>query len=379
MNIAVIYGGRSGEHEVSLVSAAAIVRSIKKTNNVILIGITKEGKWYLQDKSLYDDVCADSKAPLSIKEDETNAVSIIPGGKTKAFSVNGKSIEVDVVFPALHGTYGEDGTIQGLFEMADIPYVGCTHMSSALTMDKEKTKMIWEAAGLPVVPYVCMKRSVMLDSVIYDDFIEKTEKELGYPMFVKPCCAGSSNGAGKANNRRELSFALMEAFMWDDKILIEKAINAREIECSVTGNSVTYPSEDTEGSESEQVVAYIPGEIAPSHTFYDFDAKYNDPKGAELLIPADLAENDLEKIRKIACSAYRVLDATGLSRVDFFIDKDDKHVYLNEINTMPGFTQISMFPKMCNAAGLDFENLIDLLIDEALKRFESKQKLMTSR
>lgn len=379
MNIAVIYGGRSGEHEVSLVSAAAIVRGIKKENKVILIGITKEGKWYLQNEEMYNSVCSDAKAALAINTDEQNAVSVIPGGKKNAFVVNGKPLDVDVVFPALHGTYGEDGTIQGLFEMADIPYVGCTHMSSALTMDKEKTKMIWEAAGLPVVPYVCMKRSVMLDSIIYDDFIEKTEKELGYPMFVKPCCAGSSNGAGKATNRRELSFALMEAFMWDDKVLIEKSINAREIECSVTGNSVTYPSDDQEGAESEQVVAYIPGEIAPSHTFYDFDAKYNDPKGAELLIPADLAENDLEKIRKIACSAYRVLDATGLSRVDFFIDKDSGKVYLNEINTMPGFTQISMFPKMCDAAGLDFENLVDLLIDEAVKRYEAKNQLNTSR
>ena len=379
MNIAVIYGGRSGEHEVSLVSAAAIVRGIKKENKVILIGITKNGKWYLQEDALYEDILKDTNKPLSIKEDESKAVSVIPGGKKNAFSVNGKTLDIDVVFPALHGTYGEDGTIQGLFEMADIPYVGCTHISSALTMDKEKTKMIWEAAGLPVVPYVCMKRSVMLDSVIYDDFIDKTEKELGYPLFVKPCCAGSSNGAGKAKNRKELSFALMEAFMWDDKVLIEKAINAREIECSVTGNSVTYPSEDSEGSESQQVVAYIPGEIVASHTFYDFDAKYNDPKGAELLIPADLLENDLEKIRKVACAAYRVLDATGLSRVDFFIDKDNKQVYLNEINTMPGFTNISMFPKMCGAAGLEFEDLIDLLIDEAIKRYESKEQLMTSR
>ena len=380
MNIALIYGGRSGEHEVSLVSAAAIARSIKKENKVILIGITKTGKWYLQDDSLYQTVCADEKAALSVVEDDKMAVSVIPGGKKNAFVVNGTALNVDVVFPALHGTYGEDGTIQGLFEMADIPYVGCTHMASALTMDKEKTKMIWQAAGLPVVPYVCMKRSVMLDSIIYDDFLDKTEKEIGYPMFVKPCCAGSSNGAGKAKNRRELSFALMEAFMWDDKVLIEKSINAREIECSVTGNSVTYPADDgVNDDNTESIVAYIPGEIAPSHTFYDFDAKYNDPDGAKLLIPADLAENDLEKIRKVACAAYRVLDATGLSRVDFFIDKDSGAIYLNEINTMPGFTQISMFPKMCDAAGLSFENLIDLLLSEAIKRYQSKDKLMTSR
>lgn len=375
MNIAVIYGGRSGEHEISLISASAIVRGMSKKNKVVLIGITKAGKWYVQDDSEYQRICADEKATLTIKEDEAKAVSLIPGAKKDAFVAGGKSLNIDVVFPALHGTYGEDGTIQGLFEMADVPYVGCTHISSAITMDKEKTKMIWQAAGLPVVPYVCMKRFVMLDSVVYDDFIEATEKELGYPMFVKPCCAGSSNGASKANNKKELNFALMEAFQWDDKVLIEKSINAREVECSVTGNSVTYPAD----SDVEEVVAYIPGEIAPSHTFYDFDAKYNDPDGAKLLIPAELTENDLEKIRKTACAAYKVLDATGLSRVDFFIDRDSKEVYLNEINTLPGFTPISMFPKMCDAAGLKFPELIQLLLDEAVARYNAKQQLSTSR
>ena len=375
MNIGIIYGGRSGEHEISLISAAAIARGISKDKNIVLIGITKNGKWYLQDKSEFDRICKDKNAALTISEDPAKLVNIIPGAKKDSFVVAGKSLELDLVFPALHGTYGEDGTIQGLFEMADLPYVGCTHISSALTMDKEKTKMIWQAAGLPVVPYVCMKRFVMMDSVIYDAFLDETEKELGYPMFVKPCCAGSSNGAAKAKDRRELCYNLMEAFLWDDKVLIEKSINAREIECSVTGNSVTFPAD----SDEEAVTAYIPGEIAPTHTFYDFDAKYNDPDGAKLLIPAELSENDLEKIRKTACAAYKVLDATGLARVDFFIDKDTKAVYLNEINTMPGFTTISMFPKMCEAAGLDFESLTNLLIEEALKRYEAKTKLSTSR
>ena len=376
MNIAIIYGGRSGEHEVSLISAAAIARGVEKSNNIVLIGISKNGKWYLQDNSELDRINKDSSSPLKIEEKEENLISIIPGNGKNAFTVNGKPLEIDVVFPALHGTYGEDGTIQGLFEMADIPYVGCTHISSAITMDKEKTKMIWQSVGLPVVPYVCMKRFVMMDSVLYDAFIEETEKELGYPMFVKPCCAGSSNGASKANNKKELGFAIMEAFQWDDKVLIEKSINdAREIECSVTGNSITGLPE----SETEDVIAYIPGEIAPSHDFYDFDAKYNDPDGAQLLIPAELSENDLEKIRKTAMAAYKTLDATGLSRVDFFIDKDTKEVYLNEINTMPGFTPISMFPKMCDAAGLDFTNLINLLVEQALEKYKSKQKLQTSR
>jgi len=375
MNIAVIYGGRSGEHEISLISAAAITRGIEKTNKVILIGIAKDGKWYLQDDSEYQRILKDEKAAFTITADEKKLVSVIPGAKKASLTSGGKSLDVDVIFPALHGTYGEDGTIQGLFEMADLPYVGCTHLASAITMDKEKTKMIWQSVGLPVVPYVCMKRCVMLDSVVYDAFLDETEKELGYPMFVKPCCAGSSNGASKAKNRKELSFALMEAFTWDDKVLIEKAINAREVECSVTGNSVTYPAD----SNSEEVVAYIPGEIMPTHTFYDFDAKYNDPDGAKLQIPAELTENDLEKIRKTAVAAYKVLDATGLSRVDFFIDKDTKAVYLNEINTMPGFTTISMFPKMCDAAGLKFPELVKLLIEEAFARYEAKNKLNTNR
>ncbi len=376
MNIAVIYGGRSGEHEVSLISAAAIANGIKKDNKVILIGITKDGRWYLQPDSEYERICKDTKAVLTIKEDPDMAVTIVPAGKNHAFLAGGKQLDIDVVFPALHGTYGEDGTIQGLFEMADIPYVGCTPLASALTMDKEKTKMIWESAGLPVVPYVCIKRFVVLDSVVYDAVIEDVEKEIGYPMFVKPCCAGSSNGASKANNRKELSYAIMEAFNWDDKVLIEKSVNnAREIECSVTGNSVTFPAD----SDVEGVTAYIPGEIVPNHDFYDFDAKYNDPDGANLLIPAELSEGDLEKIRKTACAAYKVLDATGLSRVDFFIDRDTKQVYLNEINTLPGFTPISMFPKMCDAAGLKFEDLVDLLIEEAMARYQAKNKLSTSR
>ncbi len=376
MNICVIYGGKSGEHEISLLSASSIIRGIDNKNKVILIGITKEGKWYLQSEDEYKRICKDKKAVLTITQDEKNAVSIIPGAGVKSFSVAGKALEIDVVFPVLHGTYGEDGTIQGLLDMADLPYVGCTTLSSAITMDKEKTKMLWQSVGLPVVPYVCLKRYVMNDSVLYDAFIEAAEKELGdYPLFVKPCCAGSSNGASKAKNRKELSFAIMEAFQWDDKVLIEKAINAREIECSVTGNSVTFPAD----SEIEDVVAYIPGEIIPSHTFYDFDAKYNDPDGAALQIPANLTENDLEKIRKTACAAYKVLDATGLSRVDFFIDKDTKAVYLNEINTMPGFTSISMFPKMCDAAGLEFKELVNLLLNEAIERYNSKKSLCTSR
>ena len=374
MNIAVLFGGRSGEHEISLISAAAIIRGINKNHKIYLIGISKDGRWFLKDDSLLQNLLSDSSTKLKITEDEKNLVSILPGLKNKSFSVNGTSLEIDIAFPVLHGTYGEDGTIQGLFEMAAIPYVGSSHLSSAITMDKEKTKMILQSVGIPVVPYVCLKQNIIEDSVVYDAVIEDTEKELGYPMFVKPCCAGSSNGANKANNRKELSFAIMEAFGWDNKVIIEKAVNAREIECSVTGNSVTGANQS-----DEDVVAYIPGEIATSSVFYDYDTKYNDPNAAQLLIPASLSENDLEKIRKTACAVYKSLDITGLARVDFFIDKNTKAVYLNEVNTMPGFTPISMFPKMCDTAGLHFEELIELLIQEGLMRHNSKEKLQTQR
>lgn len=374
MNIAIIYGGRSGEHEISLISAAAVVRGIKKSHKIFLIGITKDGKWFLQDDSLLQKILSDSCAKLEIIQKKENSVSILPGFKNKSFIVNGKSLDTDIVFPVLHGTYGEDGTIQGLFEMADIPYVGSSHLASAIAMDKEKTKMILQSVGIPVVPYFCMKKNITEDSVVYDAVLDDTEKEIGYPMFVKPCCAGSSNGASKAKNRKELSFAIMEAFCWDNKILIEKAINAREIECSVTGNSVTGKNQS-----DEDVTAYIPGEISTSSVFYDYDSKYNDPNAAKLLVPANLSENDLEKIRKTACAVYKALDITGLARVDFFIDKDTNAVYLNEVNTMPGITPISLFPKMCDRAGLCFEELTELLIQEGISRYNSKNILTTQR
>lgn len=375
MNIALIYGGRSGEHEISLVSAASIARGIDKKNKVTLIGITKDGRWFLQSEKEYERICKDTKASFKIEESEENKISIIPGAKKDAFCTKNGSLNIDVVFPALHGTYGEDGTIQGLLDMADIPYIGCSTMASALTMDKEKTKQILKSAEIPIVPYICIKRCDLNSSQRYDEIFQRCIDELGFPLFIKPCCAGSSNGANKATTPKELSFYLMEAFTWDDKVLVEKAINAREIECSVTGNSTTA----NPNNESEMVRAYIPGEIQPKHTFYDFDAKYNDPDGAELLIPANISTDLIEAIRTVAVRAYKALDCSGLSRVDFFIDKDTDSLYLNEINTLPGFTSISMFPKMCEKAGLKFPDLVNLLIDEAILRYKAKSSLTTSR
>lgn len=375
MNIALIYGGRSGEHEISLISAASIARGIDKKNTVTLIGITKDGTWFLQNESEYNRICKDKDASFKIEESDENKIYVVPGGKNKAFRTKNGSLNIDVVFPALHGTYGEDGTIQGLLDMADIPYIGCSTMASALTMDKEKTKQILKSSEIPVVPYICIKRCDLNNSQRYDEIFQRCIDELGFPLFIKPCCAGSSNGANKAENEKEFSFYLMEAFTWDDKVLVEKSINAREIECSVTGNSTTA----NPNCEAETVRAYIPGEILPTHTFYDFDAKYNDPDGAKLLIPADISTDLIETVRSTAVRAYKALDCSGLSRIDFFIDRDTGELYLNEINTLPGFTSISMFPKMCEKAGLNFAELIKLLIEEALLRYKAKSSLTTSR
>lgn len=380
MIIALIYGGKSGEHEVSLVSASAIARNINtKKHELILIGITKEGKWFFQEDSELDRIRADENAHFEIKEKKENEVFVIPGGGQKNTfvigGVGGKVISCDVAFPALHGTYGEDGTIQGLFEMMNIPYVGCSTLASAITMDKEKTKAVLQNAGIPVVPGICMRRSDFCDSKKYDEILSEIQKKFGFPVFVKPCSAGSSDGAGKAVNLEILKSAIQEAFEWDDKILIEKAVNAREIECSVTGNPTTFDGKN----DFEKLTAYGPGEIAPKHQFYDYDAKYNDPDGADLLIPAKLPDARLEEVRSLAKKAYAALDLCGLSRVDFFIDRDTDTLYLNEINTLPGFTQISMFPKMCAKFGLKFSDLTELLINEAVARFKATRSLKTSR
>jgi len=376
MNIVLIYGGRSGEHEISLISCASVARNVAQSHNVKLIGVTKEGKWYLQDDSVLANLRNDKNAKLTIATDEKNAVSIIPGGGADgAFIAAGKPIKADCVFPVMHGTYSEDGTIQGLLDMANLCYVGCNVLSSAVTMDKVTTKILWQNAGLPVVPYVLLTRSDINDSKKYDALVSSAVKKLHYPLFVKPCSAGSSDGASKATNDKELSIALLEAFEWDDKVLVEKAINAREVECSVTGNAITVDH----NNKCTELTAYGPGEIVPKHVFYDYDAKYNDPDGAELKIPALLDDKKLNYIRETAKKAYAAVDASGLSRVDFFIDRKTNKIYLNEINTIPGFTSISMFPKMCESAGLSFTDTLELLFAEAKSRFEAHNKLTTSR
>lgn len=376
MNLAILFGGKSSEHEVSLVSASSVARNLDPSKyKVIPIGISKSGKWFLQSDEELARVQNDPKAAFTINEDPSKIVSVIPGGKNDAFLVGGRSLHVDAVFGVVHGTFCEDGVMQGLLEAAEVPYVGCGVMASGLTMDKEKTKVVWNDNGLPVVPYYCFTRADINDNKRYDALVEKVIADFGFPIFVKPCNAGSSVGASKASNARELSMALAEAFTWDNKVLVEKAVNAREIECSVTGNALIQNPENAFSA----VRSYTPGEINPTHEFYDYDAKYNDPDGAALNIPANLDEKTAQEIKTLAEKAYIALDCSGLSRVDFFIDKDTGKIYLNEINTIPGFTSISMFPKMCEAAGLGYKDLINLLIDEAVERFNESKKLLTSR
>ena len=404
MNIAVIYGGRSGEHEVSIVSATSIVRHLDKEKyQLTLIGISKEGRWFYQDHTQIDNVRSQEDALLEIQQDGHREVMIVPGGGcTHGLRVAGAgnifvNVRIDLAFIVLHGTYGEDGTIQGLLDMAAIPYTGCGCLSSAVSMDKEMTKAVWRNAGLPVLPHQCLHCGDVLATDWNQEklkaLVAPAEQDFGYPLFVKPCSAGSSVGATKAQDFQQLAEALKEAFQWDYKVLIEPGLNPREIECSVTGNGANFspnstaqnqsplPGRDasrTEETNVNQVRAYLPGEIVPTHQFYDYDAKY-DPNGARLMIPADLSQQQREEIQSIAVRAYKALDCTGLSRVDFFMEKDTGRLYLNEINTMPGFTSISMFPKMCQAAGLEYSPLLDLIIQQGLDRFQQRSALQTSR
>lgn len=403
MNIAVIYGGRSGEHEVSIVSATSIVRHLDRTKyQITLIGISKEGRWFYQDPNQADRVREEEDTLLEIVQDAQREVMVIPGGGCAGgLRVAGAGgafvqIRIDLAFIVLHGTYGEDGTIQGLFDMAGVPYTGCGCLSSAVSMDKELTKAVWRNAGLPVLPHLCLHCGDLgqtgWDVARLQQLVAPAERDFGYPLFVKPCSAGSSVGAAKVANFQQLVEALKEAFKWDYKVLIEPGLNPREIECSVTGNSANFfprtaqdespaPGWDGQAAQADvdTVRAYLPGEIAPTHQFYDYDAKYTDPDGARLIIPAELTDQQREEVRSMAIRAYKALDCTGLSRVDFFLERDTGRLYLNEINTMPGFTSISMFPKMCQAAGLDYNQLLDLIIRQGLNRFQQRSALQTSR
>ncbi|MBA4311643.1 MAG: D-alanine--D-alanine ligase A [Chlorobiaceae bacterium] len=352
IKVAVIFGGRSAEHEVSLVSASSIIAALDKEKyEIIEICITKEGKWLCGDglleriknkKNHYEE------GGSFISPDPFFNYPSLVDGPPRPFTKD----DLDVIFPVLHGTFGEDGTIQGLFEFSGIPYVGAGVLGSAVGMDKVITKQLCENVGIPVAPYIWFFENEFRNSS--QKIINQIEKKLGYPLFVKPANSGSSVGISKAKNRKSLIKSIKLALNYDRKILIEKSIeNAREIEISVLGN------DDPEVS--------VPGEIISSNEFYDYDAKYIDGK-SEAIIPAKLANPTIKKVQEYALLGFRSIDCAGMARVDFLVTKKTNKIYFNEINTIPGFTSISMYPKLWEASGLRYPRLLDKLIHLAIEK-----------
>ena len=362
IRVGVLFGGRSAEHEVSLVSAASVITALDKDKyEVVPIGITQEGKWLsspdavalLKSRNRLDSA---TETILLPNPTHKGLVALNPNSKIQ----NLKSL--DVIFPVVHGTFGEDGTVQGLFELANIAYVGAGVLGSSAGMDKVVTKQLCEQAGIPVTPYVwfLMNRFEKNSKSI----VASIEKKLGYPCFVKPANSGSSVGISKARNRRELLLAIKVAAQFDRKILVERGIaNVREIELSVLGN--------------DEPVASVPGEIISSNEFYDYDAKYVDGKSAAI-IPAKLPKNVARKLQEYAVRTFAAIDCTGMARADFLVTKRSNKIYMNEINTIPGFTSISMYPKLWEASGISYPRLLDTLIELALARHRDKQRLKTS-
>jgi D-alanine-D-alanine ligase len=348
LNVAVVFGGKSGEHEVSLMSATNVINAMDKDKyNIYTIGITKQGKWMLYQGSV-DKLQDGSWEQEASKLDNKELIELL---LSPMLEDNGKS-KIDVIFPVLHGPNGEDGTIQGFFEMLDIPYVGCGVIGSALGMDKAISKQLFIDAGLQVAAYVlAYKHEIQGDIAAV---VQRVEGRFQYPVFVKPVNMGSSVGITKAHNREELELGLKEAIKFDRKVIIEEFINGREIECAVLGND--FP--EVTGA----------GEIIPSKEFYDYEAKYFDDGKSILIIPAKLTQEEEAAIRESAIKAFKILDCCGMARVDFFVERDTGKVYINEINTIPGFTKISMYPKLWDVAGLSYSKLIDRLIELALER-----------
>ena len=349
LNVAVIFGGKSGEHEVSLMSATNVIKAMDKEKyNIYMIGITKLGKWMVY-KGEVDRIADGSWEKEAAALDREETINLLFSGLFNG----GTESRIDVVFPVLHGPNGEDGTIQGLFEMLDVPYVSCGVMASALGMDKGISKQLFKDAGLTIGEY-----TVILKADIEKDIASITgmvEDKFIYPVFIKPVNMGSSVGITKAHNTEELIKGLRDACKFDRKVMIEENINCREFECAVLGNN--------------NPVASGIGEVIPSHEFYDYEAKYFDDGKSVLVIPAELTESKTEEIREAAVKAYKSLDCCGMARVDFFMEKKTGKVYINEVNTIPGFTKISMYPKLWDAAGVSYSKLIDKLIELAIERY----------
>src|SRR5262245_53172735 len=348
LRVGVLFGGRSGEHEVSLASAASVIRSLDPDKyEVVPIGITKEGHWRIGAgaQKMLPEVLRGGQ-DVMMTADPTNASLVPLGGGTG--SSGGQRL--DVIFPVMHGTYGEDGTIQGLLDLAGLPFVGAGVLGSAIGMDKDVAKRLLQVAKIPVVPWVTVHRHDWERDP--KSIQEQIEKKFKYPVFVKPAALGSSVGMTKVHSREELAPALNLASEFAMKILVEKSVSAREIEVSVLGN--------------HDPKASVPGEIVPHREFYDYTAKYLE-EGTRLIIPAKLKPAQLKRIQRDAVAAFRALELFGMARVDFFLEKKRGKIYLNEVNTIPGFTSISMYPKMWEASGIPFRELLDRLIALAME------------
>jgi D-alanine-D-alanine ligase len=363
LRIGVIFGGRSGEHEVSLRSAESVINALDRSKyEIVPIAITKQGKWLAA-------IEAANLLPMAVMESATQQVAIF-GDPTESgltrFATDGRANSrdrLDCVIPVLHGTYGEDGTIQGLLEMADVPYVGCGVLASAAGMDKVVMKRLFRESGLPIVDYTHFLRTQWeadprkIEARVID--------EIGFPCFVKPANLGSSVGISKAISPQILNSAIAIAAKYDRKIIVEKSVDARELEVSVLGN--------------DQPIASLPGEIVPQTAeFYDYRAKYLDDDGARLIIPADLEPEITSNVQELAIRAFQAIDGAGLARVDFFLERSTGKIIVNEINTIPGFTSISMYPKLWEASGINYSQLIDRLIELAFERHREKSRNVTS-
>lgn len=360
IRVGIIFGGKSAEHEVSLQSAKNVIEAIDKSKyEVVLIAMDKDGKWYLNEDSQF---LLNSTNPKLIQLNKSNnKVALAPGEKSNQLintNTNKSLGEIDVVFPILHGPFGEDGTVQGLLKLANIPFVGADVLGSAVGMDKDVMKRLLRDAGLPIGKFKTYIKSFK-DDINFEDVV----KELGLPIFIKPANLGSSVGISKANTKEEFFKAIDLAFNFDNKIIVEEFIKGREIECAVLGNDTPISS--------------IPGEILPTKDFYSYEAKYIDESGAVLQIPAKLSDEMVNKLKEYAVKTFKVLCCKGMGRVDFFLTSDDR-IIVNEINTIPGFTRISMYPKLWEVSGISYPDLIDKLIMLAIERYESESSLKTS-
>jgi D-alanine-D-alanine ligase len=361
IRVGILFGGRSAEHEVSLQSAKNIIDAIDINKyEVVLIGIDKKGQWRLDEESRV--LLPTSGSELRELPASGENLALIPGKQEEQLvALSGQQTlgSLDVVFPVLHGPFGEDGTVQGLLKLANIPFVGAGVLGSAVGMDKDVMKRLLRDAEIPIARFIALNRYSAKD-LDFDD----ARNQLGLPLFIKPANLGSSVGIHKVRDREGFDRAIRDAFNYDNKILIEEAIEGREIECSVLGN--------------ENPVASIPGEILPRHEFYSYEAKYLDENGAVLEIPAKVPPEISERIRETAIKTFSTLCCEGMARVDFFL-RNGEEIIVNEINTIPGFTKISMYPKLWEASGLSYGELIDKLIGLAMEKFEREKGLKTDR